>query len=730
MGWFDEQIRKRTLKDEENFSDAMEELSSIITRTQPESGAVHRAEEQEESVTEALCQILRYYRVKSGELPHDVKSLEDQLEHLCRPHGIMHRTVRLEKGWYRDSVGAMLGFRKDGRAVALIPGQIRGYLCYDRADGNPVRLSKETEEMLEEEAVCFYKPFPMKKLGLHDIVRYMVESVPVSSYLMVLAMMALTTLVGMVSPRITHAIYEDVIPSQSMRLFWAVLIFSLSVQIGELLINMVKSLVDEKVSTQMRVAVQAATMARVMSLPPEFFKHYSSGELTTKIQQFQAFSYGLYSGFVATGLSALFSLVYITQIFMYAPALVLPALCVTLLTFGYSVLDTFLSVRYRRQAMEAAAKKNGLTYALISGIQKIRLSGSEKRAFARWAKAYAEEIRHTYGVPVGRILSNTISMGISLAGTVVMYYFAVRSGVSLPDYYAFTTAYGMVTVAFSALSGIGQQAANIRPILEQIKPIMEAVPEVSGEKKIVTRISGSIELNNVSFRYSDNMPWVLKDLSLKIRPGEYVAVVGGSGCGKSTLLRLMMGFETTQRGAVYYDGRDISTLDLRSLRKKIGVVMQNGKLFQGDIFSNITISAPWLTMEDAWAAAELADIADDIRAMPMGMHTVIAEGGGGISGGQKQRLMIARAVATKPKILMFDEATSALDNITQKKVSEALDGLQCTRIVIAHRLSTIRHCDRIIVLDGGRIVEDGTYDELIARNGFFAELVERQRIEK
>lgn len=225
------------------------------------------------------------------------------------------------------------------------------------------------------------------------------------------------------------------------------------------------------------------------------------------------------------------------------------------------------------------------------------------------------------------------------------------------------------------------------------------------------------------------MPWILEDLSLKIQPGQYVAIVGKTGCGKSTLVRLLMGFESPQKGAIYYDGKNINALDLKSLRKKLGVVMQNGKLFQGDIFSNITISAPWLTLDQAWEAAELADIADDIRAMPMGMHTIISEGSGGISGGQKQRLMIARAIAPNPKILIFDEATSALDNITQKKVSQALDGLKCTRIVIAHRLSTIRHCDRIIVLDGGKIVEDGSYDELLARGGMFTELVSRQRVD-
>ena len=729
MGWFAEQIKERICKDEAELSDAMEEISSIITGTRSNTDTVHREEEQEENLTNALCEILRYYRLKPVELSVDAVSLEDQLESVCRPYGIMHRRVKLEKGWYRDSFGAMLGFRKNESAVALIPHQFCGYLCYDSARGGPVRLSKKTEADLEEEAICFYKPFPVRKMRFQDLLRYMLEAVPLSSYLMLIAMMVLTTMAGMIFPQITHAIYNEVIPSQSMRLFWAVLIFSVSVQVGALLIGMVKTLANEKVSTQMRVAIQSATMARVMSLPPEFFKQYSSGELATKIQQFNALSGGLYSTFISTGLTSLFSLVYIAQIFTYAPALVVPALCVTLLTFGHSLLDTMLRVKHRRLAMEAEAKKNGLTYGLLSGIQKIRLSGAEKRAFTRWIRAYTEEVRHTYGLPAVQVLSYTITMGISLVGTIVMYYFAVRSEVSLADYYAFTTAYAMVTAAFTALSGIGQQVANIHPTLEQIKPIMEAVPEISRDKIVVTSLSGGIELNNVSFRYRESMPWVLKDLSLKIQPGEYVAVVGKSGCGKSTLFRLLMGFETAQRGAVYYDGRDISTLDLRSLRKKIAVVMQNGKLFQGDIYSNIAISAPALTMEEAWEAAGIADIADDIRAMPMGMHTVISEGGGGISGGQKQRLMIARAVAAKPRILMFDEATSALDNITQKKVSEALDSLQCTRIVIAHRLSTIRRCDRIIVLEDGKIVEDGNYEQLLALDGRFAELVERQRLD-
>ncbi|MDE7399071.1 MAG: ATP-binding cassette domain-containing protein, partial [Oscillospiraceae bacterium] len=437
----------------------------------------------------------------------------------------------------------------------------------------------------------------------------------------------------------------------------------------------------------------------------------------------------LVSAILSTGLTSVFSLVYISQIFVYAPALVVPSLIITLVTVAFSVISAFVQMKISKREMELSSKESGMSYALISGVQKIKLSGAEKRAFARWGNLYAQQARLSYNPPTFIKINGVISTAISLVGALVMYYFAVSSGVSVADYYAFNTAYGMVSGAFMSLAGIALTVAQIKPIMDMVKPILDAVPEISEGKQMITRLSGGIELNNVSFRYNENMPLVVDNLSLKIRPGQYVAIVGATGCGKSTLMRLMLGFETPQKGAVYFDGKDISSVDLKSLRRNIGTVMQNGKLFSGDIFSNITISAPWLTMDDAWHAAELSGIADDIRRMPMGMHTIISEGSGGVSGGQRQRLMIARAIAPKPRILMFDEATSALDNLTQKTVSESLDSLKCTRIVIAHRLSTIKQCDRIIVLDKGRIIEDGKYDELIEKDGFFAELVARQRLD-
>ena len=470
-------------------------------------------------------------------------------------------------------------------------------------------------------------------------------------------------------------------------------------------------------------------MMRIMSLPADFFKGYGSGDLSSRAAHISSLCNMLVSAVLTTGLTSAFSLIYISQIFIYAPLLVVPAIAVILVTVAFSLISSFAQMRISKKQMELSAKESGMSYALISGIQKIKLAGAEKRAFARWGNLYAQNARLTYNPPAFIKLNSVISLAISLIGNIVMYAAAVKSGVSVADYYAFGTAYGMVSGAFMSLAGMALTAAQIKPILETVQPFFNTVPEISEGKEVITRLSGGIELTNVSFRYNENMPLILDNMSLKIRPGQYVAIVGKTGCGKSTLMRLLLGFEKPQKGAVYYDGSDIERIDLKSLRRRIGVVMQNGKLFSGDIYSNIVISAPWLTQSDAWDAAEKAGIAEDIRRMPMGMNTIISEGSGGISGGQRQRLMIARAIAPKPKILMLDEATSALDNLTQKRVSESLDSLKCTRIVIAHRLSTIKQCDRILVLDGGKITEDGTYDELIAQNGVFAELVERQRLD-
>ena len=726
MGWFDEQIRLRKKNDDSVFEEAFVGMADAVLGSKMSSAFTS----DEAKAQGAIEEILKFYKVKQREVPDSVKGLNDRLEYLLRPHGIMRRNINLEKGWYKDSIGAVLGTRKDdGSIVAFIPKGLSGYVYFDAPTGKWVKLSKKTEALFEDEGICFYKPFPLTKLTVRTLMRYILNTLSTADFVLVILATLAVSLIGLLSPKLNNLLMGTIVESESMRLLFGITIFMVCVTISSLLIRAVKTLIMTRINTKMDLSVQAATMMRVLSLPADFFKQYSAGELSSRAQYIQSLCSMLISTVLNTGLTSIFSLIYVSQIFEYAPALVVPSLLIIFTTILFSLITTFYQMKYSKKQMEIAAEESGMSYALITGVQKIKLSGAEKRAYARWSKLYAKQVELTYNPPMFLRANGAFSSIISLTGALVMYFMSVQSGVSVADYYAFNTAYGMVSGAFMSLAGIATTIAQFKPILEMAKPIMDAVPEVSEGKLVIDRLSGGIELNNVSFRYNENMPLVVDNLSLKIRPGQYVAIVGATGCGKSTLMRIMLGFEKPGKGAVYYDGKDLSGIDLKSLRRKIGVVMQNGKLFQGDIFSNITISAPQLSMDEAWEAAEMAGIAEDIRRMPMGMHTIISEGSGGVSGGQRQRLMIARAIAPKPKILMFDEATSALDNLTQKIVSDSLDKLKCTRIVIAHRLSTIRQCDRIIYLEKGQIVEDGTYDELIAKNGKFAELVERQRLD-
>ena len=726
MGWFDEQIKERKRNDDSVFTESFVNIAGAIMGSR-----VSDALNDDRTITQnAIDEILKYYHAKSREVPDNMKDMNDQLEYLMRPYGIMRRTVKLSKGWYRDAIGAMLGMMKeDGRIVALIPDGLSGYRYHDFKTGKREKVNRQNGSLFSEDAIAFYKPFPAKKLGIPALMQYIVHTLSPSDFILIVLCTFAASLFGMFMPRLNNILFSTVITSASMQLLYAVTIFMVCVSISTMLMGAVKALVSARIKTKMEISVQAATMMRILSLPADFFKEYSSGELFMRAQYINQLCNLLVSAVLSTGLTSLFSLIYILQIFKYAPGLVIPALAVTGATVLLTILSSLMQMKISKRQMELSGKSTGLSYSLITGVQKIKLSGSEKRAFAKWGNLYAKQAQLSYNPPTFIKLNSVLNMAVSLTGTLVIYYGAVKTQLSIADYYAFNTAYGMVSGAFMTLAGLALSIAQLKPILEMIKPILDTVPELSADKEVITRLSGGIELNNVSFGYCENMPLVIDDLSLKIRAGQYVAIVGKTGCGKSTLMRLLLGFERPQKGAIYYDGKDLNSIDLKSLRRKMGVVMQNGKLFQGDVYSNIVISAPWLTQKEAWEAAELAGIAEDIRHMPMGMNTLISEGSGGISGGQRQRLMIARAIAPKPKILMLDEATSALDNLTQKKVSESLDTLKCTRIVIAHRLSTIRQCDRIIVLDKGKIIEDGNYQELIDKGGYFARLVERQRLD-
>ena len=724
MGWFEDQIHQRKSNDDQMFRDSLQEAAEMVMG---EKQSLH--EDNRILTANALQRVLRYYHMKYTEPPSQKKELEDQLDYVVHPQGMMYRKVLLEKGWHRDAVGAMLGFlAQDGTPVALIPHGFLGYRCYDPAKEDWFLVNSRSEARLKDEAYCFYRPFPQKEIRLPDLVKYILISLKLSDFLLVLAVTLLSVLVGFLVPRLTKLLYGPVLDSGVASVLVAMGIFMLCVRISMLIINTGSELVSGCVQTRLQVNIESAAMMRVLSLPPDFFRNYSSGELSSRMNSINSLCSAIVSAVLSSGLTSIVSLLYITQIFNYTPTLVVPSLVIIILTVGLSLITMLMEIRRQKSIMETDAKTLGLAFALVNGIQKIRLSGAEKRSFSRWAKFYNRSAQLQYNPPLILKVNSVLSEGIKLIGTIVLYAIAISSQVSVEDYMAFNASYSMVMGAFTSLAGVVLVFARIKPVLDMASPILKTVPESKGNGTVVTSLRGSIELDNVTFSYEGNGKKVIDNLSLKIRAGEYVAIVGPSGCGKSTLMRILLGFESPQKGSVFYDGKNLDQLDLRSLRRQIGTVMQNGGLFNDSIYANIAISAPTLTLDEAWKAAETACIADDIREMPMGMHTMISEGQGGISGGQKQRLMIARAIAPKPSILIFDEATSALDNIAQKKVTQALDDLHCTRLVIAHRLSTIRSCSRILYLGDGKILEEGTYEELMEKKGLFADMVARQQI--
>ena len=724
MGWFDDQIEFRKKHERELLSDSFENIARSVTGRK-----IRSTLSDQEDVNDAVSGLLKHMGVKEREVPANVRGLRDRLDFLLSSTGILYREIILSKGWQNDAMGPMIGSLKDsGTVIAILPSEMGGYEYTDPATGGKVKINGHTAANIAGEALCFYRPLPMRELKLKDLLRYMLSCLTPQDRISFLVAAAAISLVGLLIPKLNQVLTGTVIASGSVRLLIAVVSFLFFATVTTILLTIIKNMLLARIRYKLNVNVSAATMMRILSLPAAFFRDYSVGELNQYIAYMDSLCTTMVDSLFSTAITGVFSLIYLGQIFAFAPSLVVPSLAVTLVTLAVSLLSARVQMRIDQETMVTTARERGLVYAFINGIQKIRLSGAENRAFAKWSELYVQTATTTFNPPAIIRLSPVLTTAVSLLGTAVMYFVAVQSKVTIADYFAFNASYAYISTAFSSLASMALSAASIKPVVNLIKPLLSAKPETSDHRETVTRLSGSIEISHVTFGYDPESKPIFEDFSLTIPARQYVAIVGKSGCGKSTLVRLLLGFEKPARGVINYDRKDLNQLDLRSVRRQIGTVMQDGRLFSGSIFDNIVISNPTLKLDEAWEAAEIAGIADDIRDMPMGMHTMLQDGGGTISGGQRQRLMIARAIAPKPRILIFDEATSALDNITQRKVSEALDKMKCTRIVIAHRLSTIKHCDRILVIDGGKIAEDGTYEELIAKNGIFAELVERQKL--
>ncbi len=510
MGWFDEQIRLRKLNDEVLLEESFLDMAGSVMGRQLQASL----ESNRIRTKNAIDAVLQSMNIRSRDIPDDIKELNDQLDYLLEPHGIMRRAVSLPPGWYKDAAGPMLMIYKEGSIpVAVVPGKINGYEYTDPVTLKTCRINDKTQNLFEETGLCFYKPFPQKKLGIKDLLIYMALSRSVSDHAMIFISGAILTAIGAIMPMLTKLAYGRVLKSGQMNMLIALTVYMICVSIGHLMFGTVSNMITQAVQTKQSVAIEAAVMMRILSLPASFFRKFSAGELFSRTQSISELCKQLASAILSTGVTSLFSLVYIVQIFHYTPALVVPALAITLVTLVFSVVSTLLNTAISRESMKLAAQENGMNYAMITGIQKIKLAGAEKRAFARWARLYSKESEYMYNPPMIIKMNSVISAAITLIGTVVMYSAAISSGVTYDNYVAFTASYGYISAAFMEISSIALIIAGIRPTIEMVAPILDQEPEATGGRQIVTRLGGNIELNHVSFRYSDAMPDVLDERS-------------------------------------------------------------------------------------------------------------------------------------------------------------------------------------------------------------------------
>jgi len=662
-------------------------------------------------------------------------NLTGQLDAIAQVSNVRTRKVILRGEWGKEENGHLLAFTKDIKEpVALIQVASGAYLIKNTATKTKEPVTAEIAQTLEPIAYMFLYAFDQQMDSIKKIGQYAIKGLKLDASYILLAALA-GSLIGLLVPILSGVLFDDVIPQADRSFLFEVFGIMLVIGLVRTLLELVKGILLLRVETKSNITIQAALMDHLLRLPVTFYRKYTAGDLTLRALGINSIRQILSNTILTAILSGTFSIVNLGLLFYYDASLAWVGVGLAILAVLIISSLGILKLHYDRQVADKQGTIQGFLFEFLSGISKIRVSGAEKRMFSIWANKFTDY--KTLGFKSGNyqnfveVFTGSYSLLTNIFFFSFIYYTLMNTDnqaaglISVGVFMAFISAFNQflndcLTMSMGLISSL-----NIVPLYERLKPILEEQPESASESGDPGELSGELEFNNVSFRYEEDQPLVLTDVSFKINQGEMVAFVGPSGSGKSTVLRLLLGFEAAEAGSVYYDGQAFDALNRDLVRRQIGVVLQNGALMPGSIYKNIVGSSE-LTLKDAEEAANLAGLEEDIKQMPMGMHTVISDGASTFSGGQKQRLMIARAIVHKPRILYMDEATSALDNRTQNIVSESLDRLQATRIIIAHRLSTIINADRIFVMDKGQIVESGTYQELMAKNGLFSLLAKRQ----
>jgi NHLM bacteriocin system ABC transporter ATP-binding protein len=651
----------------------------------------------------------------------------DPVELVAIASRVRTRAVRLDGRWWRDDIGPLVGRRAlSGAPVALL-WRRGGYVAVHPATGRETPIEKANAEEFEPRAVMFYRPLPERTLSPLRLLRFSMRGTGGDLGSLLISGLV-TVAIGALVPIATGKVLGEFVPKAQTGLIVQVCLAVMLTSIVAAAFMLLENLTILRLEGRIEATLQPAVWDRLLRLPTKFFTERSTGELASAAMGISSIRRLMAGVGPVLAQSVTVGAMNLVLLFWYSTSMAMAAIGMLVVIAGAFLGLGLWQVRWQRKLVVLTNKLNNQAFQTLRGLPKLRVAAAENYAYAAWASEFARS--RELQQKVGRIKNLTTVMGAVYLPLCTLLMFMLLAGpargvMSAAAFLTFNTSVTMLLTSVTQLTGAFVSAVAALPLFEEIKPVLEAAPEVRTASTRPGPLSGAIEARRLSFRYSDDGPLVLDDVSFDIRPGEFVAIVGPSGCGKSTLLRLLIGFDKPVSGSVLYDGQDLAALDQSAVRRQCGVVLQHAQPFTGSILDVICGTEPY-TPEEAMAAAEMAGLAEDIKRMPMGLHTIV-QGSGAVSGGQRQRLMIAQALIRRPRILFFDEATSALDNETQRTVIESTKALNATRIVIAHRLSTVLDADRVIVMEDGRVAQQGPPAQLLAdTGGRLHELVRRQ----
>lgn len=727
---------RRRFRERQNLNDRLTvETISGLARVAKRGTSLDPAAWSEPALFAAARRVGEACGITTMRIPDAAIKSRSALESILDASGARSRRVVLSGDWWKRDGGPLLAYLAEGNEpVALLPEprswfRRPGYRLVANS-GTPVKVDHKVAATLSPVAFVFYAPLP-DRLSVSELLWSALKS---RSREVSVALTAgiCTTLLGMLTPQATNILLEYAIPDADRLMLIQIGVALLAASAGALLFDLAQAVAMVRLTTSTASALQTGVWDRLLRQSPAFFRQFTAGDLESRANAVTQIRFVLNETVLMTLVGSVISLLNFGLMTYYSPMLAVVAAVIALIALLVNAVSGRYMSRLVRPLQEIDGQLTGLMVQLINAVPKLRIAGAETRAFAQWGMAYSRKQKLKQDLQVASDRVRLFGLMLPPVTTAILYWFAYgalfsagQQPLTLGAFIAFSTAFGTFLTGATALGDSGAMLLTVSAMWKRMLPILETEPEAHSHKNSPGILRGSIRMDHVTFRYRHDGPLTLDDVSINVQPGECVAIVGPSGSGKSTIINLLLRFETPSAGAIYYDNHDLNSLDVLAVRRQLGVVTQENRILAGSLYDNIACGS-LATMDDAWEAARAAGLDEDIKQMPMGLHTMVSEGGGNISGGQRQRLLIARAMVQKPRILILDEATSALDNRTQAIVTESLNKLQVTRIIVAHRLSTIRQADRIYVIEAGRVVQQGSFDELMRQDGVFLKLMQRQ----